>query len=281
MSTASTELGPSVGNTAPSAGHSEGYAAYLRSLRQERLKIRAWQFGLLAVFLLIWEIAPRAGLINPLLTSYPSAVFRTMLKLWGEGALLTHVTATVMSTLIGLVAALALGLLLAIVLWMSPFISRVLDPFIVVINALPKIALGPILYIWLGDTVSIYAMAVAVAAFVTGLMLHTGFEAINPDQIRLIRLYGASKLRILWLIILPGSVPTIVSTLKVTVGLALIGVIVGEFQAAKRGLGYLISYGGQIFDMNLVMASILLLAVISWVLFFAIQRIENRFSRRG
>jgi NitT/TauT family transport system permease protein len=259
---------------------SEGYAAYLRALKRRRLQIHGWQLGLLASILIGWEAAPRLGLINPLLTSYPSAVARTLVKLWQEGTLFTHVGATLVSTIVGLVAALVLGLLLAIVLWMSPSVSRVLDPFIVVLNALPKIALGPIFYIWLGDTMSIYAMAVAVAALVTALMLHTGFAAINPDQIRLVRLYGASKLDTLRLIVLPGSVPTIVSTLKVTVGLALIGVIVGEFQSAKRGLGYLISYGGQIFEMNLVMAAILLLAVISWVLFFVIQLFERRFTRR-
>jgi NitT/TauT family transport system permease protein len=279
MSTTPTEFVSPLTQAAPI--RSEGYTAYLRALKHERMKIRAWQFGLLIALLIAWEIVPRMGWINPLLTSYPSAVARTLFKLWQDGTLFTHVGATVLSTVFGLAAALVLGLLLAIVLWMSPFVSRVLDPFIVVINALPKIALGPILYIWLGDTVSIYAMAVAVAAFVTALMLYTGFEAINPDQVKLVRLYGASKLRTLQLIILPGSVPTIVSTLKVTVGLALIGVIVGEFQAAKRGLGYLISYGGQIFEMNLVMAAILLLAVISWVLFFIIQCLEKRFTRQG
>lgn len=262
---------------APSAG----YVAYRRALRRRRLAIHGWQLALLAAFLIGWEVAPRAGLVNPLLTSYPSAVVRTLVRMWHEGGLVEHVAATLGSTLVGLAAALVLGLLLAILLWMSPLVSRVLDPFIVVSNALPKIALGPIFYIWLGDTMSIYAMAVAVAALVTALMLYTGFEAIDPDQIRLVRLYGASKLRTLWLIVLPGSVPTIVSTLKVTVGLALIGVIVGEFQSAKRGLGYLIAYGGQIFEMNLVMAAIFLLAAISWVLFFVISWLEKRFARQS
>ena len=183
--------------------------------------------------------------------------------------------------MIGFCGGMALGLVCAMALWSSPFLYRVLDPFIVVLNGVPKIALVPIFYIWLGDTASIYAMAIAVSVFVTIIMLYTGFNAVDPDKIKLVRLFGASYRQVLWKVVLPASIPTMISTLKVNVGLALVGVIVGEFQAAKAGLGYLITYGSQIFQMNLVMTAIVVLAAISSVLFIAIQALETIVLRRS
>ena len=191
-----------------------------------------------------------------------------------------HTWATLSETLIGFAGGMVLGTFCAVALWWSPYLYRVLDPFIVVMNAIPKIALVPIFYIWLGDVASIYAMAIAISVFVTIIMLYTGFQAIDPDKIKLVRLFGASRYKVLTKIVLPGSVPTMISALKVNVGLALVGVIVGEFQAAKAGLGYLINYGSQIFRMNLVMAAIVDLAVISSLLFVAIQALEATVLRR-
>jgi NitT/TauT family transport system permease protein len=260
---------------------SAAYAAYLRGLRHRALIVQAWQFGLVAVFLGVWEVAPRAGWINPMLTSYPSAVARTLLVMLQDGSLALHSWTTLSEIMIGFFGGMALGLLCAIALWSSPFLYRVLDPFIVVLNGIPKIALVPIFYIWLGDTASIYAMAIAVSVFVTIIMLYTGFKAVDPDKIKLVRLFGASHRQVLWKIVLPASVPTMISTLKVNVGLTLVGVIVGEFQAAKAGLGYLITYGSQTFQMNLVMTAIVVLAAISSVLFIAIQALETIVRRRS
>jgi len=264
---------------APS-GRSAAYEGYLRALRWRAWSINLWQIGLVAAFLVLWEVAPRAGWINPMLTSYPSAVARTFMASVSDGTLLIHTWVTLSETIVGFAGGMLLGLLCAIALWWSDYLYRVLDPFIVVLNAVPKIALVPIFYIWLGDMASIYAMAIAVSVFVTVLMLFTGFKAIDPDKVKLARLFGASKRQILDKIVLPGSVPTIISSLKVNVGLSLVGVIVGEFQAAKAGLGYLITYGSQIFQMNLVMTAIVVLAMISTVLFAAIQAIEATVLRR-
>lgn len=264
-----------------SATPSPAYEAYLRGLRRRALTIQAWQIGLIVLFLIVWEIAPRAGWINPMLTSYPSAVAKMLMVMLQDGSLALHTWTTFSETVIGFSGGMALGLICAVALWSSPFLHRVLDPFIVVLNAMPKIALVPIFYIWLGDVASIYAMAIAVSVFVTIIMLYTGFNAIDPDKIKLVQLFGASKWQILRKIVLPASVPTMISTLKVNVGLALVGVVVGEFQAAKAGLGYLITYGSQIFQMNLVMTSIVILAAISSVLFIAIQALETVVLRRS
>lgn len=260
--------------------HSPAYQDYLRSLRRESLKVKLWQFALLAALCVVWEVAPRAGWINPMLTSYPSAIAKTAAGLIVDGTLALHTWATFRSTVIGFVGGMLIGTLTAMVLWFSPFLYRILDPFIVVLNALPKIALVPLFFIWLGDMKSIYAMAIVISVFVTTLMLYTGFRAIDPDKVRLATLFGASRLQILTKIVLPGSVPTMISTLKINVGLALVGVVVGEFQAAKAGLGYLITYGGQIFQMNLVMTSVVVLGIISTLLFAAIQALEAFIHRR-
>lgn len=259
---------------------SPAYAGYLRALKRRALTIQLWQIGLVAALLVLWEVAPRAGWINPMLTSYPSAVGRTFMKMIQDGSLTTHTLVTLTETVIGFVGGMLLGTFCAVVLWWSSYLYRVLDPFIVVLNAIPKIALVPIFYIWLGDVASIYAMAIAISVFVTILMLYTGFQQIDPDKIKLVRLFGATRLKVLTKIVLPGSVPTMIAALKVNVGLALVGVIVGEFQAAKAGLGYLINYGSQIFQMNLVMTAIVVLAVISSLLFAAIQWLEATALRR-
>ena len=259
---------------------SPAYAAYLRGLRRGAARVRLWQVALVALFLALWQAAPQLGLVNPMLTSYPTAVVRALLDLMRDGTLPMHTLATLKATAIGFVGGMALGTGTAIALWWSPTLYRVLDPFVVVINAVPKIALVPIFFIWLGDTTSIYAMAIAVSVFVTVLMLHTGFKATDPDKIRLVRLFGASRREVLTKVVLPGSVPTMISTLKVNIGLTLVGVVVGEFQSAKAGLGYLITYGSQIFQMNMVMAAIVMLALISTLLFAAVQVLEGAILRR-
>ena len=266
--------------TAPSRTPSPAYRKYLATLRLRSFQVMALQVGLVALFVVWWEIAPRLGWVNAMLTSYPSAVIATLGRLIADGNLVVHTMATVTSTVIGFVGGMAIGLIVAIALWLSPFLNRVLDPMIVVLNALPKIALVPIFFIWLGDQNSIYAMAVAVSVFVTIIMLYSGFQAIDPEKIKLARVYGASRFQLLSKIVLPGTVPTMISTLKINVGLSLVGVVVGEFQAAKAGLGYLITYGSQIFQMNLVMTSLVVLAFISTLMFAAIQYLERFIYRR-
>jgi NitT/TauT family transport system permease protein len=185
--------------------YSPAYKAYLRSLRRDVWMVKLWQIAILVIFLMIWEAAPRAGWVNPMLTSYPSAVVKTAAELITDGTLAVHTWATIRSTMIGFVGGMLIGTGVAITLWLSPFLYRVLDPFIVALNALPKIALVPLFFIWLGDLKSIYAMAIAISVFVTTLMLYTGFQATDPDKVKLARLFGASRVQILTKIVLPAA----------------------------------------------------------------------------
>jgi NitT/TauT family transport system permease protein len=260
------------------------YRAWLKSEQRDRIAVRAAQIGILVVFLTLWEILPRAEIVNPFLTSYPSALWPTFLDLLKETpqqpSILAHTGATVLATVIGFVAATLLGAIIAAGLWWWSVLYKVLDPYLVVANAMPKTAFVPIFYIWLGASFSIYGMSLAISLFVTVLMIYSGFQGIDPNKVKLAQTFGASKRQILTKVVLPGSVPTLLAALKVNAGLSLVGVVVGEFQSANLGLGYLIQYGSQIFRMNIVMTAITILAIVSSLMYLAISRLEAAVIQR-
>ena len=262
-------------------GPSEMYAAFLRRVKFRHRLVLVCQALALVLFLVMWEVAPRAHWVNPMLTSYPSAIWLVFVDLLGstDNNILYHTWVTLVETVFGFSISMLLGVLVGLALWWWEFLYHVSDPFIVIANALPKVALVPIFYIWLGDKETIYAMAVAIAVFITILMVYTGFRETDPNKIKLVRTLGASKAQIFRKVVLPSNVPVMIAALKINVGLALVGVIVGEFQVAKAGLGHLIIYGSQIFAMSLVMTAITILAVISTVMYFVILWIENRILR--
>jgi NitT/TauT family transport system permease protein len=257
------------------------YVAFLRRVRLRRRLILTCQIVLVVLFFALWEIAPRAHWVNPVLTSYPSAIWATFFELLGDpdNGIMRHTWITLLETVVGFTLSMVLGVGVAILMWWWEFLYRVIDPFMVVANALPKIALVPIFYIWLGDVASIYAMAVAIAVFITILMVYSGFRETDPNKVKLVRTLGANKRQILGKVVLPSNIPVTVAALKINVGLALVGVIVGEFQAAKAGLGHLIIYGSQVFQMTLVMTAITMLAIISTIMYLAIMYLENTVMR--
>lgn len=255
------------------------YQAYLKAQRRHRLLVAGAQGLILIITLLLWELAAERYWVNPMLTSRPTAVLSTLLRLAESGSLWRHLLVTLQETLAGFTIGMALGVGVAIGLWWWPSLSEVLDPYLVVLNALPKIALGPIFYVWLGDRWSVYGMAVAISVIVTIVMLHAGFGEVEPKQILVMRTFGASRGQILRKVVLPASLPTVMAALKVNIGLTLVGVIVGEFLSAKAGLGYLIIYGGQVFQMELVMTSVVILAAISALLYLGVTWLERLVSR--
>jgi NitT/TauT family transport system permease protein len=223
------------------------YREWLRRERRRRIAVRVAQLSLLVVFLALWEILPKAQIINPLLTSYPSALWPTFLDLLKETpqqpGILSHAWATLLATVIGFTAAMALGTIVAAALWWWNGLYKVLDPYLVVVNAMPKTAFVPIFYLWLGASLSVYGMSLSISLFITILIIYDGFQGIDPNKVKLAQTFGASKCQLLSKVVLPGSVPTLIAALKVTAGLSLVGVVVGEFQSANVGLGYLIQYG--------------------------------------
>jgi NitT/TauT family transport system permease protein len=265
-------------------GPSPQYLNWLRQERRDRLTVRGAQLAILVVCLVLWEVLPREQIVNPLFTSYPSAIWPTFLEMLQatpqQASILTHTWSTVLATVIGFTLAMLIGTAIAAALWWWNGLYKVLDPYLVVANAMPKTAFVPIFYIWLGATLSIYAMSLAISLFITILVIYNGFTSIDPNKIKLAQTFGASRRQILTKVVLPGSVPTLIAALKVNAGLSLVGVVVGEFQSANTGLGYLIQYGSQIFKLNIVMTAITILAVVSSLMYLAISGIEAAVMRR-
>jgi NitT/TauT family transport system permease protein len=260
--------------TAPPV-QSEGFRAYLAGLRRDALRVRLMQGLAIVVFIALWEIAPKMQWVNPMLTSNPSAVADMFVTLLREHNLGLHVWVTLKEAIVSFVVAMVAAVIVAMALWWSNILYRILDPFLVVANSLPKLALAPILYIWLGDQWSVYGIAIAISVFLTILMVYGGFRETDEDKIKLVRTFGGSKWQILTKVVLPANIPVMIGALKINVGLALVGVIAGEFQASKAGLGYLIIYGSQILQMHMVMASIAILAAMSVVMYMLIAWLER------
>lgn len=256
------------------------YVRYLRKQKQKARLITLSRLLVLAVFLALWELAAVWKWVDPMLTSRPSLLVSSFRELALEGKLMHHTWVTGLETVIGLIVSMAAGTAIAILFWWSSYASKVLEPYMVVLNALPKVALGPIFYIWLGDRYSIYGMAIAISIIVTIMMIESGFKEISKTKLKLMESFGATKLQMLRMVLLPASVPNMIATVKVNVGLTLVGVIMGEFLSSKAGLGYLIIYGGQVFQMNMVMVSIAMLGLLSMILYGVVTVIGHYAMKR-
>ena len=253
--------------------------AYLRQRQRKRCLIRALQAGLLVFLLLLWELAARHGAIDAFVVSCPSRVADTLGSLFRSGDLWRHIGTSCLETVLGFTLGTVAGTVIAIGLWWSEWASRILEPYLVVLNALPKTALGPIFIVWIGaGTASIIAMTVAISIIVTILNMHSAFLSTDGEKIRLLRTFGASRRQILRYLVFPANYAALFNTLKVNVGLSWVGAIMGEF--SKAGLGYLIVYGSQVFNMDLVMASILILSVAAVVMYQGVLRLEKTLGNR-
>ncbi|HEX3012598.1 MAG TPA: ABC transporter permease [Syntrophomonadaceae bacterium] len=250
---------------------------YLRKRRLHRVAVLLTQIMILLAFLLIWELAANARLIDPFITSQPSRMLTTILMLHHDGSLYMHIWVTIVETFWGFILGTGGGFLCAVLLWWSRSLNEISEPYLVVLNALPKVALGPLLIVWLGNgSAPIIGMALLISIIVTIISLVSGFHDVDPDKVKLLQSFGASRLQILTKVVLPSSLPTIISTLKVSVGLCLVGVIMGEFLVSKAGLGYLIVYGSQVFKLDLVMVSIVILAAMAAILYSVVAFFEKR-----
>lgn len=255
--------------------------AYLRARRRQSRHVRFWQGFLLVAFLALWELSARLGWVDEFIVSSPSRVVTCLKTLYQSGDLWLHIGTSCGETVIGFLLGTFLGTLVAIGLWWSPFLSRITDPYLVVLNALPKTALGPIFIVWIGaGAASIIAMTLAISIIVTILNMHVGFLSTDPQKIRLMQTMDASRGQILRLLVFPANYATLFNTLKVNVGLSWVGVIMGEFLVSKAGLGYLIVYGSQVFNMDLVMTTVLLLAVAAVVMYQCVLLLERVLKHR-
>ncbi|MCQ6278453.1 ABC transporter permease [Bacillus sp. EB600] len=250
---------------------------YLRSIKIEKRWVRFYQVLIFLLFFIGWEVASRLHWVDPLIFSSPSKIWLLFLEKAQDGTLLESTSVTLTETVLGFILGTLLGTILAAILWWSPMISKVLDPYLVILNALPKVALGPILIVALGPGyTSIVSMGIIISVIVTTIVIYTSFREVDPNYIKVMQTFGATRLQCFKEAILPASFPTIISTLKVNVGLSWVGVIVGEYLVSSKGLGYMIIYGFQVFNFTLVMLSLLVIAVLATIMYQLVDFIEKK-----
>ncbi|WP_058304398.1 ABC transporter permease [Gorillibacterium timonense] len=258
----------------------DAHKTYLADRKRLRSRVRLTQLAILVIFFGLWEWAGRAKAIDVLLFSYPSKILSLLAEMTRDGSIFPHIGMTVTETVIGFLLGTLVGTALAILLWWSPFVEKVLDPYIVVLNSMPKVALGPLFIVGLGPgMLSIIGTTLAVNVIITTLVIFASFREVESGYSKVVRLLGGSRAQVFSKVILPAAYPAIVSTLKVNVGLSWIGVIVGEFLVSQKGLGYLIVYGFQVFNFTLVLGTLFLIAIVATLMYQAVAWLEKRLIR--
>ena len=254
---------------------------FINNDRRRRRLVAFCQILILVLFISLWEGTTRLGILNDFIFSSPSRIVKTFVTMAGDGTVFYHIGITLFETFLSFFIVLVAGILLSVLLWWNRSISSVLEPYLITLNSLPKTALAPIFIVWLGNNMkTIIVCAISLAIFGTVINLTTSFTQMDPDKLLLIKTLGGSRKDMLSKVIIPGSVPNIISNMKVNIGLCLVGVIIGEFLSANAGLGYLIVYGSQVFKLDWVLMSSVILCIIATALYALLNLIEKVYLKR-
>ncbi|APT45592.1 ABC transporter permease [Bacillus safensis] len=257
------------------------HEAYRKKYRMEKRMTRIYQFIIFASFFSLWELVSHFRLIDPLIFSSPSAVCQLFVQKISDGSLMNHMSITLFETVLGFLLGTFCGILLAAALWWSTRLANVLDPYLVILNAMPKVALAPILIVALGPgMISIVAMGAIISVIITTIVIYTAFQEVDENYLKVMKTFGAKKSVVFREVILPASIPTMISAIKVNVGLSWVGVIVGEFLVSSKGLGYMIIYGFQVFNFTLVFLSLFIIAVFATIMYQLVEWLERRFLQK-
>ena len=249
---------------------------YLKKKKKEKILIVISQILIFISIILLWEILAKTNKINTFLTSSPSLIINTINNLFNSNNLFNHIFITTYETIISFILSTLIGIIISSILWWNKFIFKVFEPYLTILNSLPKVALGPILIIWIGANInSIIVMALLISSIISIITIYNGFNSTDENKIKLMKSFNASKYQIYTMLILRSNIPTIISSLKINISMCLIGVIMGELLVSKEGIGYLIMYGSQVFNLNLVMTGIFLLSLLAYILYFIISRLEK------
>ncbi|WP_167957365.1 ABC transporter permease [Anaerosporobacter faecicola] len=258
---------------------SSAQQAYVAAYITKMKRIRLIQILILVVFIGLWEGSTRLGIVDSFVFSSPSRVVHCIITMIADGSLFMHIGITLLETFVSFGLVILIGLLIAILLWWNDSVSKVLEPYLVILNSLPKSALAPVFIVWLGNNMkTIIIAAISVAVFGTIITLYTDFKEVEEDKIKLIRTLGGSKKDVLFRVVIPSNLASIISVMKVNIGLSLVGVIIGEFLAAKAGLGYLIIYGSQVFKLDYVIMSITILCIVAAMLYKVLGYYEKKYT---
>ena len=261
--------------------YSDEHKKYLRKLKQNKIIISFFQIIIFIIFIVLWQLLANFNIINTFILSSPKLVLNTIIDLYKSNNLFIHIWTTIYETIISFSIATVLGTLIATILWWFKSIQKIIEPYLTILNSLPKVALGPIIIIWFGAGIkSIIFMALLISLIITIINVYEGFNNTDSNKIKLMKTLGAKKYQLFFKLIFPNSINTIISALKINVSMSLIGVIMGEFLVSKKGIGYLILYGSQVFNLSLVISGIFILCIVAAIMYFGVSIIEKKVSKK-
>lgn len=255
---------------------SKEHKEFIKKHKRKSFYILLVQLSIMVIFLALWEILGRKEIINTFITSMPSKIINNIYELFKNGNLLHHIFVTLKETLISFSITFIVSMIISILIYESPTFDKIIDPYLTLFNSLPKVALGPLIIIWIGaNTKSIILMAILISIIVSIQSISLGFKNTNQNRIKILKVFKATKIDILRFVIIPSNYKTIINSCKMNIGLCLIGVVMGEFLTSKAGIGYLILYGSQVFNLTLVLSGTLILLFLSITLYLIIKIIEK------
>ena len=255
---------------------SDGYKKYLLKRKRNKILILITQLLILICLIILWQFLANHELINTFITSSPKQILDTIINLYQANNLFHHIWITTYETIISFTLGTIIGIIIAIILWYNKFIYKVIDPYLTILNSLPKVSLGPILIIWVGANInSIIVMELLISVIIKIITVYNGFISTDINKIKLLKSFKVNKFQMLKYLILPSNYPTIISSLKINISMSLIGVIMGELLVSKQGIGYLIMYGSQVFNLDLVISGIIILMIVSYIMYLIISYIEK------
>lgn len=261
--------------------YSKEHINYLKKIKKNKIIITISRILIIVTFLIIWQLLADLKIINTFIFSSPKKVVETIISLYNNRNLFSHIWVTTYETILSFSIATILGTIIAAILWWFNRVQKVIEPYLTILNSLPKVALGPIIIIWFGAGIkSIIFMALLISLIITIINVYEGFNSTNQNKIKLMKTLGAKKYQVFFKLIFPNSINTIISVLKINVSMSLIGVIMGEFLVSKKGIGYLILYGSQVFNLSLVISGIFILCIVAALMYYLVSYIEKKVKKR-
>lgn len=261
--------------------YSEEHKQFLNKFKKNKILINTFRIFIIILFIFIWELLSSYKIINTFLFSSPSNVLKTIISMVVDKSIFIHIGVTLYELVISFLLSTAVSLVISIIFWSNETIYKIFDPYITIINSLPKVALGPLIIIWCGaSTNSIIFMSLLISLFVSIISIYNGFNSVNKNYITLLKSFGANKIQIFTKVIFPNNIFNIISSLKINVSMNLIGIIMGELLVSKAGIGYLIMYGSQVFNIDLVITGVFILGIISSISYFILDKFENKYLNK-
>ena len=254
---------------------------YQLKIKKEKRTILLVQLGLVILLFSMWELFAQIGVLDKFLFSCPSEIFSLLIDNIKSNEIFIHIGYSLLETIIALFIGTFIGILIAILLWFSEKAIKIIDPFLVVLNALPKTALAPILIVWAGTGVKgIVVVAISLSLVMTIISALNFFRSVDKEKIKMLKTFNATKLQILFKLVLPANFINLISIVKINIGLTWVGVIVGEFLVSRFGIGYLVVYGGQVFKMDLVMMGVFVLAILAFIMYLLLAILEKHYKNK-